>query len=371
MKNRNVIQFMNYSAPYKGNFIQSIVRLEQRLNREGIQLIYLFLKETEGLDWAKELIKEGKKVHFLSGSKYRDFLQIKTLIRKYEAGIVHTHFIAVASIFFLRVINLFRAEKCLVVRHLHNPYELNRPVVEYMKKTLAHVDVSIGCSKAVADDYDLKKKDKKEKVEFATNAIEFSRLNDYEILDRKTLEIEEKSFVLLVYGFDYFRKGIDILINAVSQLVNDNVNICLIISFANNRNFGENEIKKQFGKIPSWIKPVKPRNDIATYYRFSDAFISSSRSEGFCYSLVEAAYCGTQTIASSIFAQKDLNIPYTFQYSVEDIPDLKKQIVAAIAVDKDERRRRAMIQKDYVIRTFELDKWADTIADIYKKEKGF
>jgi glycosyltransferase involved in cell wall biosynthesis len=370
MRNRNVIQLMAYSAPYKGNFIESILRLEQRLNEEGIQLVYLFPKEAQSAAWSKELINAGKQIYFLSGNKVKDFLLIKTLIRKYRVGIVHTHFIGVATIFSLRLMNLFTKEKCLVVRHLHYQYVLNHSVVEYLKKQFSHVDVSVACSKAVADDYNSKKKDKREKVVSVTNAIEFSRLNEYEVLDRKALEIEEKSFVLLVFGFDYFRKGIDILINAVAQLVDDGVNICLIISFAINREFGENEITIQFGKIPSWIKPVEARNDIGTYYRFSDAFISSSRSEGFCYSLAEAAYCGTQVIASDIFAQKDLNIPYTFQYSVEDIPDLKRSILAAIAVDSDERVRRSAIQKDYVVRTFDLNTWADNIVDIYNAERA-
>jgi glycosyltransferase involved in cell wall biosynthesis len=357
---------MNYGAPYKGNFMQTLLCLEERLKDENIETVYLFFKATAEAEWAALLMKEGKKIYFLSGNKLKDLFLISHLIKKYEIGIVHTHFIGVVNIFFLRMIIFFGNKRCLIVRHLHSPLTVRNSLVEYLKKTFAHVDLSIGCSKAVGEDYNAKKKDKKERVVYATNAIDYSRLDRYEILNREDMGIKKDHFVLLVFGYNYFLKGIDVVVNAVSELVKEHTQIYLVISLADNTTVAEHEIKKKFGQIPEWIKLVRPRNDIATYYRSADAFISSSRSEGFCYSLVEAAYCGTQVIASEIFAQKDLNIPFTFRYAVEDVAELKRQILSAMSVSPDERIRRAKIQKDYVVHSFDLHKWAETVVKFYQ-----
>src|SRR5258708_1825686 len=183
MKNRNVIHFMNYSAPYKGNFMQTLLYLEQRLKKENIETIYLFFAATSETKWTKDLIEEGKKIYFLSGNKLKDLFLVKHLIKKHRIGIIHNHFIGVANIFLLRLAILLSNKKCLIIRHLHSPLVLKNPIVEYLKRTFAHVDLSIGCSKAVGEDYNAKKKDKKERVVYATNAIDYSRLDKFQILN--------------------------------------------------------------------------------------------------------------------------------------------------------------------------------------------
>ncbi len=85
---KNVLQLMNYNAPYKGNFIQSILCLETKLKAENIEMIYLFEKETAAREWARELINEGKKIYFLKGSNIKDIFFINSLIRKHKIGII-------------------------------------------------------------------------------------------------------------------------------------------------------------------------------------------------------------------------------------------------------------------------------------------
>ena len=369
MSNRNegnVLQLMNYGAPYKGNFIQSLLNLESRLNKIDIEMIYLFQKETAEKEWAKELLRNGKKIYFLSGILTKDFRFIRSLVLKHDIKIIHTHFIGGKYNFLLVNVNRTLKKKFFIVRHFHNPYKRRNSITEYFKTIVVPVDLTIGCSKAVADDYMLKKKDKNERVEYVTNAIDFSRLENYKVLQKEDLQINKKGYVFLVFGFEYYRKGVDVVINALEELIKDNIDVYMILSLAANKEFVEKKIIERFNTIPYWIKIVPPIDDIATYYRFSDAFISASRSEGFCYSLVEAAYCGTQIIASDIFAQRDLLIPYTYQFPSEDFLQLKKQMLLAISIKADEKNKRSQEQEKYVIQTFNLDKWSEQIDGIYK-----
>ena len=103
-----------------------------------------------------------------------------------------------------------------------------------------------------------------------------------------------------MFGFDYYRKGVDLAIEALSEIINEKEDVCLLISLSSNKDFVLSKIRKRFNTIPDWIKILELRNDIVTYYHLSDAFLSPSRSEGFCNSLVEGAYCEIPLIASKI-----------------------------------------------------------------------
>ena len=66
---KNVLQFLCFNSPYGGSFFQSLLRLEQRLNDEGTDMVYLFHTDTSHYNWVQDLIKQGKKIYFLN-NKY-------------------------------------------------------------------------------------------------------------------------------------------------------------------------------------------------------------------------------------------------------------------------------------------------------------
>ena len=103
-----------------------------------------------------------------------------------------------------------------------------------------------------------------------------------------------------MFGFDYYRKGVDIVLDAFDKLTDKYNNIQLGIVFAANKESGLANIKNRFGEIPSWLTVLPPSENISEYYAESRAFISASREEGFCYAIAEAAYCCCQSIISNI-----------------------------------------------------------------------
>ncbi len=264
-------------------------------------------------------------------------------------------------------------KELLIIRHLRNHDQPRGGVVENIKKVLTHVDLYVGCSESVAVEYRRNFKLSNEKVTFVTNAIDFTRLNQFEKLGRGNFHINPNATVFLMFGFDYLRKGVDVVLEAMNNLVENNHDVCLLLSLSVNREFIESKIIERFKQIPSWLKILEPRDDIASYYHLCDYFISAAREEGFCNSLVEAAYCGRPVITSDIPGPSSLNIPHTYKFPSENIAELQNAMASAISLTADQKKKIVADQKAYVKKNFDLNIWANQISVLYnnlEKNRG-
>src|SRR5437879_9500126 len=109
----------------------------------------------------------------------------------------------------------------------------------------------------------------------------------------------------------------------MNKLVKQGQDISLLLSLSINREVIESKIRERFEQVPQWLTILDPRDDIASYYKLSDYFISASREEGFCNALVEAAYCGRPIITSDIPGPQSLNIPHTYKFTSENVAELE------------------------------------------------
>ena len=120
-----------------------------------------------------------------------------------------------------------------------------------------------------------------------------------------------------------------------------------------------------FNSFSNEGKGLDPIEDIATYYHKADMFLTSSREEGFCYSVVEAAYCKTIVVSSSISGvPKD--IPGELFFERENYSSLKKLIDEVYKenkiVDKEKKKKKLKDKaKEYVKKVYSIDKWVNKI----------
>jgi glycosyltransferase involved in cell wall biosynthesis len=356
---------MDYAAPYLGNFMKSILRLEKEIENNGGKMVYVFMRYSERMTWVDELSAGGAVVYFLSGKLADDFLQMRKIIKKHDIKIINTHFTTPKFLLLLK----FYYPNITIISHCLNHLRPRRKSFRtYIKKMISHydVDVVIGCSESVALSFSSQNTNKKIKVTCVTSAVDFPRLDTFEVLDKTKLGIPQQSIVFFMLGFDFYRKGVDLTIKAFEQLRKDGYDIALLISLAANHAYVTAEIKKYLGEMPDWLKIVDARDDIATYYKLADTFISASREEGFCYALVEAAYCGNQLIASDESGQAQLKIPYTFEFESGNIDAFVSQIKRSLETTPDDREQRKIVQKEYVIKKYDLDTWAKEICRVYQ-----
>ncbi|MDO3629074.1 glycosyltransferase family 4 protein [Mucilaginibacter sp. BT774] len=363
---KNVLQFLCFRSPYGGSFFKSLLKLEQSLKNDAVDMIYLFHENTADIPWVQGLIDEGKKIYFLSGNFYRDIFTIKKIIARHHIKYVHAHFAGTRQFSMFKIVKMLYKKNLIIIRHLRNHDKPRGLVSESLRKALNHVDLYIGCSESVAIEYRKNFKLTNDKVTYVTNAIDFNRLNKYEKLSRGDFYISSDTTVFLMFGFDYYRKGVDIVLGAMDGLVEKGHDVCLLLSLSVNREAIEQKIKDRFGEIPEWLRILKPRDDIASYYNLSDYFISAAREEGFCNALVEAAYCEKPIISSNIPGPQSLNIPHTYMFESEDVAGLQDAMLSLISLSHDKKKQIIVDQKAYVEKAFNLDEWAHQIKGIYQ-----
>ena len=338
-----------YCAPYKGNFITTLAELQKRLKAEGGEAVFLFPKESQNLDWTTSL--EG--VSFLTGNPIRDIFLIAKIIRRQKINLVHTHFCQVKDDMLFKFATAFH-QKTVTVRHMHMIYRNKKnKLAEALKRAISNADIEIACS-----DYAKNAMTQSgfRAVKVITNAVDFKRL-DAPSITRKNRDITEKN--ILMFGFGYEVKGVDLAIKALQRL--NNPHLRLKICIAANKEELIDKIKTEFGEIPTFVELLPPTEEIVSYYKNADIFLSASRRESFCFAIREAGYCECVLVASNI----DEHILGFHDILFENGNDesLAEALKRALTEDSSYTAQ----QKEYIATEYSIEKWCKSIDEIYRE----
>ena len=355
----HVLQVMNYSAPYRGNFIESLETLREPLQARGGTLVYLFpagADQGRSAEWVGDLVRQGHPVYFMTGSVWKDARLIRSLIKRHQIDIVHTHFTGRPMDMSVQLACVFTGVK--KIKHYHAPSSCRSALTRAGKRLMLNRWLLIGVSESVTEG--LRRDFPRNKSITLENGIAFARLDQYETLQPK----HPDSVNCMMMGYNYYIKGVDLTVRAVAELRRE-FPIELYIPAAANEGALRENVTALLGAFPDWITVLPPRNDIASYYHMADIFISSSRSEGFCYAVVEAAYCGNLILASKIPGQGDLKVPRIVWFAPEDTEDLKNQLRSMI-LHKDALLKHTAQTRRAVQDTYDISVWTDKMMRIYE-----
>ncbi len=357
-KRYGVLHFADFRSPCRGNFINSLESLRPALEKDGKEFVYLFPAATAKREWAKELSREAT-VYFLSDSLIKNILTVRQIIKKHGIGIIHSHFYKLPYVFAFNIASLFTGVKQVV--HLHCALYIHSGISRLVEKLVMRGKTFIGCSEKLANDVRIYYPSNPAYT--AKNAIWFPRIEEYEVLDKSALGLSENAKTLMMFGFLYEVKGVDIALEAVSGLIEGGENLQLILILTSNQDEIKQKITKRFGSIPDWLHLLPPRNDITSYYNLCDAFLAPSRSEGLPYSVVEASYLKLPVVYSDIPAHTALKLPCGFSFKNENVGDMKEKISAALSCD---RNSQAFIsQSEGIKEEYQLSVWVNRIKEIY------
>lgn len=362
---KNVLHIANYAAAYRGNFIESLENLSQELQKRNVRSYYIF-PNTANCPWVSELIEQGKVVYLLSDETRNDAKCIHRIIQEKNIEIVHTHFISIKT--FIAVMSGSRRTDVKLIMHFHNHSAKSSFYKNFLRRLIYRKCTMIACSQSVyesiARDYP---KNEKYRVD---NGIYFKRLETKERISRDGYNLLAGTKICLIFGFDFYRKGVDLALRALEKLNSFEVRYELIIALSTNFLYVEQETKRVLGGIPSWVHIIKARSDVATLYNLCDIFLSPSREEGLPYSLLEAAYCHCNVVYSDISAQNNLIVPYGKMHQENNYLSLAEAIeeVGKMGNVKMENYESAtaILKNNYSV-----EKWTKEIIEIYEKSGLF
>lgn len=344
----NILYICGYAANYKGNFIESLTHLDIGLHGKQ-QACYIFPPEAKEKAWIKELEKAGAKVFYNTGSVLGELKLQKQIVDQYSIDIIYHHFWNLKDCLVNRLLKMVKPNVKMVI-HYHNEYHVSSSKMnEKIKHWILDADMNIGCGEYVAKEVDAAGY---RNVKWIDNCIDFSRLDNWEKYEKP-----EGLNLLTFSSYGYEIKGVDVSIKAVYKAREEGIPANLLIAVAADWDGIKNRVQQECnGHIPEWIQLLPSRPDVATYYHAANAYLNSSRSEGLCYSGIEAIYCGAQVIQTNIPGNPTF-IPHTYQFETNSVEQLVKTIeVLYNAVKNGDADIRAE-QKQYVVENYGLDTW--------------
>ena len=370
IQNKTILHLTDYGAPYAGNFIASLTALESLLDSNEAKTVYVLPSRASDRVWAQEMAQTHD-VRFLKNGGFFSYLrQVRGLLKETNADVLHEHFIHFSE----KLAAWFASKTCghrvETVLHLHNHIELPKSPLLRLPHMLYFRSVSrfVCCSESVAA-HIIADGVTKERVRVAQNAIAFERLDCFDSSVRASLHLPQQAKLALMFGYNYSIKGVDLAVNAVRLLrEREGLPVTLAVALSSNLEQVRLRICAELGvsDVPDWILLLPPREDVSSYYRMADVFLSPSRQEGFCYALVEAAYCRTPVLASAIDAQKDLALPKSAFFPPEDVEALASVLLRVLSEEHTASRAQALEQAGERVRqTYALSRWAERVLAAY------
>ena len=369
-ENKTILHLTDYGAPYAGNFIASLSALEGLMNEGGAKTVYVFPPRASERAWTREMAQTHD-VRFLRAGGFFSYMrQVRQLLKETNADILHEHFIHFSE----KIASWLALKTCghrvKTVLHLHNHVTLPKNPLLRLPHLLYFRSVArfVCCSASVAAHL-IADGVPKERVRVAENAIAFDRLEGYDTTVRASLHLPERAKLALMFGYDYLGKGVDLAVEAVRLLrEREGLPATLAVVLSSRMQEAREKICRQLNMpdVPDWILLLPPREDVASYYHMADVFLSPSRQEGFCYALVEAAYCLTPVLASAIDAQKDLALPQSAFFPPLSAAALSSALHRILGEAHSPSRDAALERAGERVRqTYALSRWAARVCETY------
>ena len=367
-----VLHLTDYGAPYAGNFIASLNALETLVVERGGSVVYVLPSRASERVWALEMAR-SRDVRFLQKGGFFSYVrQVRAMLKQTNATILHEHFIHFSEKIAAWIAMNTCGHRVQTVLHLHNHIELPKNPLLRLPHLLYFRSVSrfVCCSESVAAHL-VSDGISKERVRVAENAIAFERLDHYDASVRESLTLQSNAKLALMFGYNFEVKGVDLAVEAVRQLrLQVSFPVVLAVALSSNLESVRHRILEQLGteSLPDWVLLLPPREDVGSYYRMADVFLSPSRQEGFCYALVEAAYCRTPVLASAIDAQKDLALPMSAFFPPQDAGALSIAMQRVLSEEHSQERTLNLEQaSERVEQTYALSRWAEHVYAAYSE----
>lgn len=359
-----VLHIINYCASYRGNFIESLEQLNSALRERDCRNIYLFCseaKECDSKNWIDEMCSNGSMVEFLTNDSAENIGLIRNLIAAYNVKLVHTHFITMNQ---FRDANLAVPKHIPFVMHMHNHSKKSMFLKELARRFIYRRCIMVACSESVYRS--LERDYSRNEKYYIDNGVRFERLDEWVPISATEYGVAEGEKVCLIFGFDFYRKGVDLALKALSNLREKGYKYSLLISLSTNFSYVEEQIRAILGDIPEWVKVIKARNDVASLYNYSDIFLSPSREEGLPYSVVEAGYCKCSVVMSDISAQVKLRLKYGYWFSDGNVSELEEAILTATQ-EHSQKIQNLEESKQYMREGYSLEEWSRKVIELYDK----
>ena len=180
---------------------------------------------------------------------------------------------------------------------------------------------------------------------------------------RRGLGVADDARVVLHFGWDWERKGGDLLLAAAALLAGERDVVVLTVLA---------EGAALPSGAPANVRGLPPTDDVSRLFAAADVFLSASRAEGALpLAALEALACGLPIVVSDIPMQERLTggLPGAISAPAQPQP-IADALAAMLALGEAERARHAALVRERFAAFFALDAWARRLVDLYERTLG-
>lgn len=366
-----------FRAPYGGNFIPSLLCLENKLSQK-YRCIYVFQKGVEKKPWAQELISGGHTVETLDfdTSIFNRLSGVLKLIAKYNVLILHAHF---GDKVLPSIIGWTKRNVKVIIHH-HSDWSfgdrktlslaaLSADLKNCAYKILSRKTVRLAVSEKIAEE---------KNAIYIPNGLATERIqiydNDMKAAAREEAGISCEKKLLLMFAWAPKVKGADIAVQAVLNLKKsgaDEVELAIVHGedlagtiqyIRTHTDYNDEEYIHFFPLI----------QDVFHYHNIADIMLSTSRSEGFPYTLMEAVSirkpCVSSDIPGTAWANSFNSVEFFENKNVSDCQTAIQNVLNKL--DRSDFKQELYIDSLRLIAEYNSDIWAKRIEEVYKKTVG-
>ena len=243
-----------------------------------------------------------------------------------------------------------------------------KKIIDYFTNGYIHIRATkmISCCDWVAEEqcipYGINSKDK---YELTPNSVNIERFSTQ---TKSYRDIFENDYPIAIYASRLSsRKGADIFIDAVTQLVDEDVKLNVFVGGAGDfENYLSDKIKSS--KYPEQIKYLGQisSKELPNYFKSSDIFCVPARYQGFGRVYIEAMASSLAIVTTNLICTKKIVSDRVDGLLVEpDVEEVKKAIIKLL----DDKELREGLSKKAVekAKNYTVEKIAQNYIDIWQR----
>ncbi|TLP37774.1 glycosyltransferase family 4 protein [Arcobacter arenosus] len=252
------------------------------------------------------------------------------------------------------------------VQQESNP--ISKKIIDYLTTGYIHKRATkmISCCPWVAEEqcipYGL---DWKEKYEITPNSVNIERFSTQ---TKSYRDVFRNNYPIIIYASRLSsRKGADIFIDAVTELINERVKINVFIGGSGDF---ESYLDKKINtlKYPNQIKYLGqvPSSELPNYFKSSDIFSVPARYQGFGRVYIEAMASGLAVVTTNLICTKKIIDNEEDGILVDPkVKDLKEAIIRLL--EYEELRKKLSLNARNKANNYTVEKVAKNYINIWKR----
>ena len=372
MKKPIICHLCDFSPEYPGSFVDSLLSLARCCrDKMRIETFCFFPEEAKGRLWLKRFDQEGIQYAFVPRARNVIF-DIQVVLQNYNPLIFHTHFFLFDISAVLLKFLFYRTSK--IIWHYHNPTgstfwsRIKDTIkIRFIARYLGDGCIAVGDGvyrSLIESGLPL------EKLVLIHNSINMTRFapsNEARKYIRESFGILRNQIAFLLLGWDPIRKGVDLFVKAADKTIQKNGqgSFFIIVGRDETREFvSKLSESSQFGPALRVIDPVE---DFSLLLNGVDVLVSSSRSEGLSYTVLEAMAAGKLILCSDIPGVRETfgRSKGAWLFPTEDWKILSGLMKRAVEIPSPEREFLGQANSQYVKEHYSLEIWAERMGEVY------